>query len=314
MARGDPILWRRIDVPAALRASETVDGRSIGYGGDIRIGSLRERGSVDFLVYRSLNDGHNGGGMKPSFLGAFDVDGNILWQQGESGTQPSRPGPVTLYDVNSDGRDEVICFFKDTSKDADPTSLADVVVQVRDGSSGDVIHQAAPPSITSCAGEGANWVHQRLLIANLRGLDRPADLVVKLGNRVVALDDRFETLWTHTSPWTEYGHCPAYIPSIGDLDGDGRDEVNGGYFILDHDGSVLWEQDLAPNMDSVAVTTWDDGRMRAICSGGGHVLDETGDFVLSLGVEVVPHGQEVRVARFDLDDPAPQMVRPRARP
>jgi hypothetical protein len=307
MSGGTPVLWRRGDIPRALGISSTEVNAGF-YAGDVRLGSLREQGTVDFLVYRSLGDAHDGGGMKPCFLGAFDVDGQVLWQQGEGGTQPSRPGPVTLYDIDNDGRDEVVCFFKDASRIAESTSLADVVLQIRCGSSGEVIHQAAPKAITECSGEGPNWVHQRLLVANLRGADRPTDLIVKIGDRIVALDDQFNTLWTYTSPWTEYGHCPAYIPSIGDIDRDGHDEVNGGYFLLDHDGTVIWEDDLAPHMDSVAITEWDGGHQRAICSGSGHVLDATGSPILSLGETVVPHGQEVRVARFDANDPSPQMV------
>ena len=52
-------------------------------------------------------------------------------------------------------------------------------------------------------------------------------------------------------------------------------------------------------MDSVAITAWDNGRMRAICSGFGHVMDARGKVILSMGKEKVPHGQEVRVADFD---------------
>jgi len=61
-------------------------------------------------------------------------------------------------------------------------------------------------------------------------------------------------------------------------------------------------------MDSVAVTPWDGGRLRAICSGGGHVIDERGAAVLTLGEESVPHGQEVRVANFRCDLSGPEMV------
>jgi hypothetical protein len=48
--------------------------------------------------------------------------------------------------------------------------------------------------------------------------------------------------------------------------------------------------------------------MRAIGSGGGHILDLDGKVVLGLGEEVVPHGQEARVATFIADEPAPQMA------
>ncbi len=36
--------------------------------------------------------------------------------------------------------------------------------------------------------------------------------------------------------------------------------MNGGYFLLDHDGTPMWEAKLAHHMDSVAIAAWDDGR------------------------------------------------------
>ena len=142
-------------------------------------------------------------------------------------------------------------------------------------------------------------MQQRILIANFRGTDRPRDFVIKLGDTHVALDERLNLLWTYTTEWVEYSKCPAYIPAVGDIDGDGRDELNSGYFLLDHDGKPFWKKRLGDNMDSVAITAWDNGRMRAICSGFGHVMDAHGKVILSLGKEKVPLGQEVRVADFD---------------
>jgi len=303
-----PKLWRVIEVPEAFCTTESVENRSVTFGGDIRIGDLRNSGQADFLVYRSVDNAHDGGGMKPCFLGAFTVDGQPLWSSGEGGTQPSRPGPVALYDLDRDGRTEVICFFRKEQIHAPATSMADVVIQIRDGATGSLKEETAPERFRSCHGQGANWAHQRILIANFRGLPSPQDFVVKLGAHVLAFDANLDILWEYESPWTEYGHCPAYIPAVGDIDGDGKDEVNGGYFLLDHDGKPLWQNDLAPHMDSVAIEPWDEGRMRAICSGHGHVLDEHGDSVMALGPERAPHGQEVRVGRFRAGDSSPQMI------
>ena len=302
-----PTLWRVIHVPDACLTTTTIYGRPHAYAGDVRIGSLHQPGSVDFLTYRSVGDAHDGGGMKPVYIGAFDLDGNSLWSIGESGEQPARPGPVAIHDIDGDGESEIVCFFKRTDITAVPESLADVELQILDGASGIVKHRSAPPELTSCSGTGPNWVHQRILIANLRGLDTPRDFIVKLGTVVLAFDQNLDLLWRYECPWSEYGHCPAYIPSVGDIDLDGRDEVNGGYYLLDHDGTALWEKDWAPNMDSVSITEWDEGRIRAIGSGGGHVWDTEGNIVLALGEDLVPHGQEVRIARF-LPDEGPQMV------
>jgi len=61
-------------------------------------------------------------------------------------------------------------------------------------------------------------------------------------------------------------------------------------------------------MDSVAILPWDRGQMRAICSGGGHVLDLHGNPIIALGEDVVPHGQEVRIGNFIPERATPQMA------
>lgn len=293
---GRPLLWRKVSVPESLLADE-------GYAGDIRIGDLDGDGSIEFVNYRST-----GNNLKPCFIAAFDLAGHPLWQHGSKGRQPARPGPVTLYDFDGDGKDEILCFFVDPAVTTEPTSLANIVLQIRSGQSGEVLRQASPNQIRRCSGQGPNWVHQRLLIANLRPTPRPQDFVIKLGSTVLAFTDEFEHLWTYEIKWNRYGRCSAYIPAVGDIDEDGRDEVNGGYYLLDHTGRPLWEKQLGPHMDSVAIAPWDNGGPSAICSGAGHVLDENGNIVLKLGEKLVPHGQEVRAADFDPASPGPELV------
>ena len=89
----------------------TIDDEGRRYGGDVRIGDLSGNGLVDFLVYKSL------GGMKPCFLGAFDLDGEPMWSVGDPRltvadadgddllrtTSPDRPGPVAICDMDGDG-------------------------------------------------------------------------------------------------------------------------------------------------------------------------------------------------------------------
>ena len=310
--RHKPLLYRKISIPKPMLV--TKEGRT--FGGDLRIGDLDGDGRCDLLVYRCNHGAPRGahmGGLKPSFLGAFDLEGKPLWSQGAGGNQPSRPMSVAVHDMAGDSAAEVICFWHRTQYEmsVDWRSLADVVVQIRDGRSGRVLREAAPPELTRRRMKdpgGSNWVHQRLLVANFRGTPTPRDFVAKLGDTYVAFDERLQVLWTYQTKWTEYSRCPAYIPAVGDLDGDGRDELVGGFFVLRPDGTPIWEKMLGRNMDSVAVAPWDAGRPRAICSGFGHVMDAQGKVILQLGPELVPHGQEVRVGDLLGNLPGPEMV------
>lgn len=78
--------------------------------------------------------------------GAFDLHGNALWSQGEGGNQPSRPLSVAVHDFDGDGAAEVLCFWHRPrpGQQTDWQTLADVVVQIRDGRTGEVVREAAP--------------------------------------------------------------------------------------------------------------------------------------------------------------------------
>lgn len=304
----EAVLYKKVVLPEEFISVE--EGRRVG--GDIRIGDLSGDGAVDFLLYKSL------GGIKPSFLGAFNLAGEVLWSVGDRGfcvadadgegmlqtVSPDRPGPVVIYDIDRDGWQEVICFMVDAEVECSSKwDLAGVELVVLDGRTGAVKQRAAPEELRRCnaavGGEMhiANYVHQRLMIANFSGNAVAQDFVVKLGNDILAFNHRLEVLWHYRNQYYRYPGHSAYIPAVGDLDGDGCDEVNGGHYGLDHDGRVLWENFLGDNADSVLVEEWGGGPA-AIISGSGQVLDAQAKHLLHLGDDVVPHGQEVRCGNF----------------
>ncbi len=296
------------------------------WGGDIRIGDFTGDGVVDFLVYKSL------GGMKPCFLGAFTLGGEPIWSIGDknfgvadadgTGTlrtcPPDRPGPVAVYDIDQDGCSEVICFLIDFDvKRTSKWNLDAIDLVILDGKTGEIKKKTAPAELRRCNayinGELhiANYAHHRLMIANFSGNAQPQDFVVKLGNDLFAFNHELNILWRYTNKWYRYAKHSAYIPAVGDLDGDGVDEVNGGHFGLAYDGSVLWEKYLGDNMDAVLVEEWDGDESNgkeAILSGWGQVLNGRGNTLLKLGEELVPHGQEIRHGDVRLDSPGPELI------
>jgi len=128
------------------------------------------------------------------------------------------------------------------------------------------------------------------------------------GTTILAFDDQLRCLWRHGHAWSEYGQCPAYIPAIGDIDGDGRDEINAGYFLLNPDGTERWRAAIEAHMDSVSIAPWIGGEPHAFCSGGGQVIRADGEHALHLGIDTVPHGQELRVGHFAGHDRSPVLL------
>ena len=129
--------------------------------------------------------------------------------------------------------------------------------------------------------------------------------MVKLGSKVLAFDDRLNLLWTYTIQWNEYSRCFGLHPLRRRYRrGRAGDEVNGGFYILDSDGRPMWGR--AKSLD-----TWirspssrgTMGRCEPSAAASGHILDENGQVILKLGEEQVPHGQEARVADFDVTSP-----------
>lgn len=235
-----------------------------------------------------------------SCLTAMDLDGNLLWQIGEPSERASILGKVSadmafqVYDIDGDGRDEVILGW-------------DFEIRILDGETGAVKKRAKTPlsddeDSTIIGIPYDVYAFERInpdgiRICNFRGKERPADILIKDRYcRVYALDENLNLLWKYKSS-TNTGHCPLPV----DVDGDGKDEVLVGYNLLDSDGTLLWSYPLKEDhTDEIVAGKWmpnDSQGYFACVSGteGFFIGDFYGNIVAR---DKIGHAQRVSVANY----------------
>ncbi|WP_169083398.1 hypothetical protein [Paenibacillus sp. PL91] len=162
-------------------------------------------------------------------LTAFDLEGRLLWQRGTPNPEAGSHGsdyPAQIYDLDGDGRLEVLCVMDDR-------------FQIIDGATGEKKETYELPD---------PHAHDCIMIANLSGGDRATDIILKdRYHKMWALDREFRLLWTHEGN-------PGHFPWVYDLNGDGKDEVMAGYDLLDSQGRLLWScKDLEDHADCIWV-------------------------------------------------------------
>jgi len=226
------------------------------FGSDtIRIGDLNNDGAPELLLIQSFRPTR-----EISCLTAADIYGNIIWQKGnksEKNCDTYADLPVQIYDWDNDGLNEVLWieqadyleFEAHSYNPSDEVLLLDTKNEVRHDKERYVERASAyGKHATMHVLEGSTGrekysfpipapADDSFLFANLTGQLRKEDLIVK---------DRYWNMWgiSHNSEvlW-QWNGSTGHYPAVGDLDGDGRDEVFTGFALVDHDGRELWSMD-----------------------------------------------------------------------
>ena len=290
-----------------------VDGRRILAGARSHIwpGDLLGDGSCGFVH-----------GVGTKHIAAYDSAGNKLWERNDpAGGDVYNSTSTRVFDVNADGKCEIICMWG---------TPPNAVLQILEGATGKVLKESPWPHNEDDKNRwhhGGNRGHcaytldAKIYIANFRGLSSPQDILLQTGdeNRPVytALTSELEFLWEfdlraqREKDGGAGGHCPA----VADVDGDGRDEVSAGTYLLDHDGEIMWMNKWDPlfagsgddHIDNVAVGDIDgDGEMEIACANNGVVLKaRTGKLLWHIQTD---HGQWVYIAKLREDLPGKQIL------
>jgi len=235
-----------------------------------------------------------------SCLTAIDLEGNVLWQLGEPSDKAKELGKVSadmafqVYDIDGDGRDEVIVGW-------------DFEIRILDGRTGTIKKSAKTPFSDDDDADLIGVPYQTyaferinpdgIRICNFRGKERPADILIKDRYcRIYALDEDLNVMWKFKSP-TNTGHCPLPI----DIDGDGKDELLVGYKLLDSDGQMLWSYPISEDhTDEIVAGKWmpgeDEGHFACVSGTEGFFI---GDFYGNIVArDMIGHAQRVSIANY----------------
>ncbi len=262
------------DNPAVLL--HEIDLRAWGGAHDLRLGDLNGDGRLDLLIIQVDH-------QDIRRLIAMARTGRELWrvEHGPSGRSPHSDVPVQIHDWDNDGRFEVIYAVGGK-------------LRVLDGSTGRLQREGPLP---------VPRANDCIAFADFAGRGHAGQIVVKDRYRQVwALDHDFSVLWTHQGN-------PGHYCWPHDFTGEGRDALVAGFTLLGPDGVPLWEADLPRHADAVAVgDVTGDGRDEIAVANCGELvvlLDDEGN---ELWRHTVDHAQHVILGNFLPDLPGLQVA------
>lgn len=266
-----PNLISKIDISAA------------GTGNRMRIGDMNGDGRQDILMVQPAlvrDDARN-----PRYVGhlaAYDIEGNLLWQQGTVDPRVTTSGadePAQIYDIDADGENEVLTVMQlaeDTEK----------YFYIFDGKTGEIENKHKLPD---------QRAHDAIFIANFSGNKTPQDILLKdRYSKIWAMDKDFNQLWYYPG---NTGH--SLLPF--DFDGDGKDELVNNYSLISHDGKEIWRKNLPDHVDTHWVADINgDGEQEIILGGSDtYAFDFEGNQLFRNRDTVEP--QQILVGEYRVD-------------
>jgi rhamnogalacturonan endolyase len=242
---------------------------------DASVGDLDGDGEYEIVLHQTSRgrDNSQPGVTGEPILQAYRLDGTLLWQinLGRNIREGAHYTQFMVYDLDGDGRAEVACKTADGTIDGRGTTIGDANADHRnesgfvlrgpefltifDGRTGAAL--ATADYIPPRGGDGSGWGDNRgnrvdRFLAAVAYLDgRRPSLVMARGYYTRAVlaawnwrDGKLTHVWTFDSDDgtpgnAEYRGQGNHNLSVGDVDGDGRDEIIYGAAAIDDNGKGL---------------------------------------------------------------------------
>jgi hypothetical protein len=267
-----------------------IDISEAGTGNRMRIGDMNGDGRQDILMVQPAlvrDDARN-----PRYVGhlaAYDIEGNLLWQQGTVDPRVTTSGaeePAQIYDIDADGENEVLTVMQ-LAEDAEK------YFYIFDGKTGEIEKKHKLPD---------QRAHDAIFIANFSGNKTPQDILLKdRYSKIWAMDKDFNQLWYYPG---NTGH--SLLPF--DFDGDGKDELVNNYSLISHDGKEIWRKNLPDHVDTHWVADINgDGEQDIILGGSDtYAFDFEGNQLFRNGDTVEP--QQILVGEYRIDTPGLELA------
>ncbi|HEY2156168.1 MAG TPA: rhamnogalacturonan lyase, partial [Isosphaeraceae bacterium] len=245
---------------------------------DASAGDLDGDGEYEIVLKQEMRprDNSQRGATGETKLEAYRLDGSFLWRinLGPNVREGAHYTPFLVYDLDGDGRAEVVCRTADGTIDGTGHAIGDPKADHRndagyilrgpefltvfDGRSGEALAttEYLPPrgSVAAWGDDYGNRVDRFLAcVAYLDGV-RPSVVMCRgyYTRAVLAAwnwrGGKFEHVWTFDTDDAKDGQAYRgqgnHNLSVGDVDGDGKDEIVYGAACIDHDGKGLYSTGL----------------------------------------------------------------------
>lgn len=212
-----------------IEIKKSINISSAGKGCQMRLGDIDGDGRLEIIMVKpdAVSD-ERYFPHRAAAITVFAPDGELLWQVGDANTESgaiSSDLPVQIYDIDKDGKNEVIAVIGDN-------------LIIFDGKTSEIKKQVALPDKYAC---------DSIVIADLEGSGYAQNIILKNKFSCLwALDVNLNVIWEFHG---NIGHTPVAY----DINGDGREEIIAGYNVLSHTGELLWKADMPDHANSVAV-------------------------------------------------------------